>query len=352
MARRAPAVETVDADCIDDAFHPRRTLRLSGHAEALGIAARAIRSGRPPQGWMLCGPPGIGKATFGYRIARYLLAFGATDRGPADLSVPANDQATALIAAGAHPGLLTLKRRTNPDTGKLMGVLAVEEVRKLAGFFGMTSGMGGWRIALIDAVDDMNEAAANALLKLLEEPPTRAMLLLVAHAPGRTLPTIRSRCQKLIFRPLDDAAMAAEMKLLMPDTAPDERDGLIRLSGGSPGAALRLASGDGVILAGEADRLIESAGDIDIPALFALADKIARIADGLDMFGEFLLQSLNRRIRMRAPRDGARLKPWSDAFDRIAADGVRAGTLHLDPRQTLLQMARAAGRAAKTAGSV
>jgi DNA polymerase III subunit delta' len=352
MAKRAPAAEIEAADCVDEALHPRRNPRLAGHDAALGIAARAIRTGRPPQAWMLCGPPGIGKATFGYRIARYLLAYGATDRGQADLSVPPDDPTAMLVAGGAHPGLLTLKRRVNPDTGKLASVLSVEEVRKLAGFFGMTSGMGGWRIALIDALDDMNAAAANALLKLLEEPPARAMLILIAHAPGRTLPTIRSRCQKLFLRPLDAQIMAAEIDRLLPELPADERASLIRLAGGSPGAALRLASGDGVMLAGEADRLIEQAGSPDIPALFALADKIARIADGLDRFGEFLLQSLNRRIRERAPQAGARMKAWTDAYDRIAVDAGRTGALHLDPRQTLLAMAHAAGKAAKTAGAL
>ena len=173
------------------AHDPRRTFMLVGHEKALGTASRAIRSGRTPQGWLIAGPPGVGKATLAYRIARYLLAYGATDRGPEDLSVPQNDPAAMEMSVGGHAGLLVMSRGINPSTGKPMTVLGVDEVRKLAGFFGMTSGAGGWRVAIVDTADDMNPQAANALLKALEEPPPRAMLMLLSNAPGQLLPTIR-----------------------------------------------------------------------------------------------------------------------------------------------------------------
>src|ERR1700749_754227 len=204
MAKRSKPVEIVETDRLEGFAHPRETHRLIGQDEALARAARAIRGGRPPQAWLISGPPGIGKATLAYRIARYLLAFGASAKGPEDLSVPEKDGAALQVMAGAHPGLLVLKRAVNERTGKLMTVLSVDEVRKLSGFFGMTSGAGGWRVAIIDTADDMNDAAANALLKMLEEPPSNAMLLLLTNAPGRLLPTIRSRCQRLQLRPLTD----------------------------------------------------------------------------------------------------------------------------------------------------
>ncbi len=259
---------------------PREVHRLVGQDEALARAARAIRSGRPPQAWLISGPPGIGKATLAYRIARYLLEYGASDEGPQDLSVPEKSAAALQTAAGSHPGLLVLKRGAHPDTGKLMSVLSVDEIRRLAGFFGMTSGAGGWRVAIVDTADDMNEAAANALLKLLEEPPSRAMLLLIANVPGRLLPTIRSRCQRLGLRPLDDATMEAELKALLPETDAKERAALVRLGSGSIGLALRLAGGEGTELAAEADRLIEQAAEPDVPALLAFADRMSRMTDG------------------------------------------------------------------------
>src|SRR5262249_28548101 len=158
-----------------------------------------------------------GKATLAYRIARYLLAYGARDRGAVDLSVPANDPAAIQVTAGSHPGLMVLKRVVNERTGKLMNELPVDEVRRLGGFFGMTSGAGGWRVAIVDTADDMNANAANAILKLLEEPPSRAMLLLLAARPGQLLPTIRSRCQRLELRPLDDAFVADALKRYLPE---------------------------------------------------------------------------------------------------------------------------------------
>src|SRR5262249_28099340 len=159
--------------------HPRETQELWGQDAALARAARAIRSGRPPQAWLIAGPPGIGKATLAYRIARYVLRYGATVDGPADLSVPPNDVVSRQIEAQPHSGLLVLKRREN-ERGKLKTVLDVDEVRRLGGFFGMTAGAGGWRVAIIDSADEMNDNAANALLKVLEEPPARGLLLLIS----------------------------------------------------------------------------------------------------------------------------------------------------------------------------
>jgi DNA polymerase III subunit delta' len=352
MAKRNSAPPAADADCISDDLHPRRTMRLTGQDAALGVAARAIRCARPPQAWLLCGSPGIGKATLAYRIARYLLEYGATANGAADLSVPETSSAAMQIISGAHPGLMVLKRGANPNTGKLMTVLAVEEVRKLNAFFGMSSGAGGWRVVIVDTADDMNDASANALLKLLEEPPPRAMLLLLANAPGRMLPTIRSRCQRLSLRPLSDADMAAELKPLLPELNAEERASLIRLAAGSLGAALRLAGGDGMMLAAEAGRLIDSASVPDIPALFELSDKLARIADGPEMLSDFLLQALSDRIRARAVEPSAHLGAWTDALEKMNSNAVRGSALHLDPRQVLLGAAHEMQTAARRAGTV
>jgi DNA polymerase III subunit delta' len=352
MAKRASNSADDASDCISDERHPRRTLRLTGQSAALAIVSRALRGRRPPQAWLICGTPGIGKATLAYRIARYLLEYGATAEGAEDLAVPEKSGSAAQVAAASHPGLMVLKRSVNPTSGKRMTVLSVEEVRRLNAFFGMTAGAGGWRVVIVDTADDMNDAAANALLKLLEEPPARAMLLLLANAPGRMLPTIRSRCQRLDLRPLAPADMAAELQHLLPDYPAEERASLIRLAGGSPGAALRLASGDGVMLAGEADRLISNATTPDIPALFELADKLARIADGAEMLNNFLLQTLSERIRTKALDHRPQLNQWVDALERLGRNAVRNNALHLDPRQTLLSAAREMNATARRAGAL
>ncbi|HEX4301326.1 MAG TPA: DNA polymerase III subunit delta' [Rhizomicrobium sp.] len=343
--------DTPETDRLEGFPHPRETLTLAGQDDALARAARAIRGGHPPQGWLLTGPPGIGKATLAYRIARYMLAYGATAGGAENLSVPEREPNALQLAAGAHPGLTILKRGLN-DSGKLMGETSVAVVRKLGNFFGMTSAAGGWRIAIVDTADDMNDAAANALLKMLEEPPRRAMLILLSNTPGRLLPTIRSRCQRLALRPLDDATLERELARLLPDTEASERTALARLAGGSLGLALQLAGGDSVQLARDADRLIDQASVPDIAAVIALGDRVWRITDGLESFGSFLRESLIRRIRTRALAGGTHLDRWTECLARLDRNFARTAALNLEPRQTLLGAAGALAQASRRAGAI
>jgi DNA polymerase-3 subunit delta' len=340
-----------EIDRVEGFPHPRETFRLVGQEQALVRAARAIRGGHPPQAWLITGPPGVGKATLAYRIARYVLAHGATPDGAEDFSVSERDANAVQITAGSHPGLLVLKRGLN-DSGKLMSETSVHVVRKLSGFFGMTSGAGGWRVAIVDTADDMNDAAANALLKMLEEPPPRAMLLLLSNAPGRLLPTIRSRCQRLDLRPLDAKALEGELARLLPDTPSAGRTALARLASGSLGMALQLAGSEGVSLARDAEDLLDRAAAPDIAAILALGDRIARITDGLPNLGEFLTEALMTRIRARAFEGGGRLDRWVECLNRLNASFARTAALNLEPRQTLLNAARQLAVATKRAGAL
>ena len=168
----------------------------------------AYRSGRIPHAWLIGGAAGIGKATLAYRMARFVLAH---PRSPCrrcaarrDASVDPSDPVARHVAAGAHGGLLTLERTLN-DKGVLRTVITVDETRETISFFGSTAAVDGWRVCIVDTVDELNPNAANALLKILEEPPQRSLFLLVSHAPARVLPTILSRCRKLLLRPLATA---------------------------------------------------------------------------------------------------------------------------------------------------
>ena len=320
--------------------HPRARYDLFGHDAALLRAARVIRSAKPPQAWLITGSPGIGKATLAYRIARYVLRYGASAEGPQDLAVPKNDVVSRQIEAESHPELLVLARRAD-EKGRMPTVVSVDEVRRLGSFFGMTAAGGGWRVVIVDLADEMNPSAANALLKFLEEPPRRALLLLLSYAPGRLLPTIRSRCQRLDLRPLDDETLQAALAHLLPEMAPSDRTALAEFSEGSPGLALRLAQGDGVALARDAQSMIDSRGAPDIPALLALADRVARKADGLSQFGDFLVQALARRIRARAQTADDELDRWVELRERISAMFARAERVYMEPRQTILSSALA-----------
>ena len=352
MAKRSKASgETFESDRIAGFAHPRETEMLLGQDAALALASAALRSGQPPHAWLITGPPGIGKATLAYRMARYLLRHGATDEGPADLSVPKDDTVARQIDARAHPGLLVLKRGLNPKTGKPQTELPVEEVRRLSGFFGMTAGAGGWRVALVDPADDMNENAANAILKQLEEPPQKAMLLLLSHRPGRLLPTIRSRCRRLELQPLPDEMLERALSALLPDMEREERQTLAQMAGGSIGAALTLANGDGAMLAQEAGRLIERAREPDMVALYALGEKIGRIRDGLSLFGDFLAAALSDRIRARA-RAGGDSRRWAEAAVRLQEQFARADGLNLEARQTIWTAARTLAATARRAGGL
>src|SRR5580700_10314875 len=193
---------------------PRETAVLFGHREAEATLLNAYRSGRIPHAWLIGGAQGIGKATLAYRMARFVL----TNRDPSmpavqgaeTLWVDPSDSVARHIAAGAHGGLLTLERTVN-DKGVMRSVITVDETRETIGFFGSTAAVEGWRVCVVDTVDELNPNAANALLKVLEEPPRQSLFLLVSHAPARVLPTILSRCRKLPLRQLttDDVIHAA-----------------------------------------------------------------------------------------------------------------------------------------------
>ena len=351
MAKRARSEDIEETDRLEGFPHPRETFRFVGHDEALTRAARAIRSGRPPQAWLITGPAGIGKATLAYRIARYLLRYGATDAGPEDLSVVPKDPVSAQVSAGAHPGLLILKRGLNPKTGNLMTETSVNVIREAMEFFGLTSGAGGWRVAMVDTADELSKEAANALLKTLEEPPDRAMLMLIANSPGRLLPTIRSRCQRLDLRSLPDDVLAAELAQHLPKMNEADRVALAKLSGGSLGAALALADDDTLALARDAAGAVDEAALPNVPALFALADRVGRASDRLPMFGGFLVQALENRIRARAQAQGAAgMRRWIEAWEQVRANFDRASGLYLEPRQTIVSSVRAiqsAGRGSR-----
>jgi DNA polymerase III subunit delta' len=254
---------------------PRATGVFYGHVEAERTLLEAYRGGRLPHAWLISGPVGVGKATLAYRMARFVLAHPdpqAREVAAAQsLQVDAAHPVARRIAAQAQGDLLVLERTINEKTGKLRQDIQVDDVRRTVGFFGSTAGEGGWRVAVVDAVDELNREGANALLKVLEEPPRRALLLLVSHSAGRVLPTIRSRCRLLALRPLstDDVARAVAAA-----TSSSERDVAAAVAEGSVQRALTFLDGEALGLRNGIIALLERLPTVDPSALHALGDRL------------------------------------------------------------------------------
>jgi DNA polymerase-3 subunit delta' len=257
-------------------------------------------------GWLISGPKGTGKATLAWKIARFLLAEPAQDDGffgespppPTSLEVSSDHPDARLMAAGAHPRFFTLRRAYDDKLKKLKSVITVDEVRKLKGFFGLSAADGGRRVVIVDAADEMNPNAANALLKLLEEPPAQATILLITHQPSRLLPTIRSRCRSLRCASLSPDAIASA--LTQAGFPTEESPALSALCAGSVGEAIRLLSLDGLPLYADIVRLF-SGPRIDRPSALRLADSAA------------------------GARNVARFEMMLDLFDNVLARLARAG---------------------------
>lgn len=304
--------------------------RVFGNDTARREILNAALAGRLHHGWILAGPPGIGKAALAREIALCLLA-GEEDCGKVAESHPA----AHLFAAGTHPDYAEL-RRLERDSGDLARNISVDQVRGLSRLLSTAPSISQRRIILIDAADDMERGAANALLKNLEEPPRNTVFLLVSHAPSRLLPTIRSRCRMLRLAPLDEADMAAALRLAAPELSETERAELVRVGEGSPGRALALS---GLGLAAMMDTLarIAESGDPANAERIALARSLApkaakpRYEAFLDRVPGFIAASARER------NDAAlavAIAAWEEARD-LAGQAI---PLSLDPAATVFEL--------------
>jgi len=308
---------------------PRETTAFYGHADAERLMLAAYRAGRMPHAWLIGGEPGIGKATLAYRLARFVLAHpdpaAPAVQAAESLFVAPDHPVARRIAARAHGDLLVLER-TPGESGRLRTEIAVADVRGTTAFFGSTAGEGGWRVCIVDSADDLNRAGANALLKILEEPPSRALLLVVSHSPARLLPTIRSRCRKLALRPLaeGDVIAAAAASLGVPETDAELRKAAA-LAEGSVGRAIALHDGPSLALRETVARLLAALPATDPQALHALGDALSRAEDAL--FDGFL-DTVRGYLRTRLDaRPDVRVADAWDAFNRAAGDSE---TFNLD----------------------
>ena len=331
-----------EGDRLAGASHPREVKHLIGHAEAEAAVLAAWSQGRLPHAFLIGGPQGIGKATLAYRIARFVLANPrAGERqsaAPASLDVAPDHPVSRQVAALSHPDLLVLRRVASEEGKKLPSVIPVDEVRRAVPFFGSTAALGGYRVAIVDSADELNLNGANALLKLIEEPPSHSLFLIVSHAPGRLLATIRSRCRRLFLRPLaaKDVARAIEA---MADAMPDLSRGRIAEAaaacGGRVRHALELLTGEGLEVRSLTADLLARLPTVDGEALHALGDRIQR-EDGLAVFAETIGDWLAAAATGKAP--AARLARLAETWEKVRRAAVEAEVYNLDRKPLVFQV--------------
>jgi DNA polymerase III subunit delta' len=309
---------------------PRDNPLLLGHAAAEAALLGAYRSGRLPHAWLITGPRGIGKATLAFRFARFILAQSGT--GEAGLFAPPPPNSLALaqdhpvfrrVASGGHADLLVVERGWDPRRRRMRSEIVVADTRSIAGFLRLTPAEAGWRVVILDGADAMNRNAANAVLKILEEPPKRAVLLLASDNPGRLMPTIRSRCRILALRPVAQDLVLAALARYRPDLDPADALALARLAQGSIGRALDLAAAGGVALYRNLFSLLEKLPEIEGEALSGFADRVSRgEGEGFALLAELLPGWLARMVALAAGgAEDAVLPGEAAAMRRLAGRG-------------------------------
>jgi DNA polymerase-3 subunit delta' len=330
-------------DTLDGVPEPAENPTLVGHAEAAAMLVQAYKAGKLPHALILSGPIGIGKATLAYHLAHHLLKYPDHRAAPDVLAAP--DPSSSLyrqIASGAHPSVLHLTRPYDDRAKRFKTVVAVDEIRKVGQFLSLTSHDGSYRVVIVDAADDMNTNAANALLKNLEEPPKRTLFVLVVHAPGSLLPTIRSRCQTVRLAPLADHELLAMLERFdpPPPQEPNARAALAERAGGSVRAAILLTQYGGLEIAEALDALVAS-DKPNVADRHRLADAVAGREQAIPfgIFNQRALDLLSDRAGDAARAgDLARAKALSDTWQDARVAISETETYNLDKKQHALSM--------------
>jgi DNA polymerase III subunit delta' len=340
-----------DEDFEDGPPLPNANPDLLGQSEAEAQFLNSFNSGRLPHAWLLCGPRGIGKATLAHRIARFVLTQGGNvDEGPglfgddlpqSDPTSLATDIENAVcrrMIAGGHADFLHIERSIDEKTGKRRKEITVNEVRSVGSFLSMTPAEGGWRVIIIDSADEMNTNAANAVLKVLEEPPKRALILLVSHNPGRLLPTIRSRCRRLLLKSLSDRTISDLLSQYDPEMIPEDAAELANIADGSIGRALDLSSEGGLEIYREINGILATLPQLDIPRLHRLGDKLARDNSGelFDRAFELINRWLVNIIKGSAIDKNSGLDPLIEVWENTGRLFGQTKGLNLDRKQVIL----------------
>jgi DNA polymerase-3 subunit delta' len=313
--------------------HPRDVFELQGQSAAEEAFEAARARSRLHHAWLLTGLEGVGKATFAYRAARRLLGAPA-DAARGLLGASPEHPVSRQVMARAHPDLMVLERIG--EDGKPRKVIPVDDARKLSEFFSKSPASAPHRVAIVDAADDLNPNAANALLKTLEEPPPKGVIFLVSHSPGRLISTIRSRCRRLAFAPLP-LESAAEFVRARAEVSAEDALKLAAMAQGAPGKALALAAGQALALDEAARLLLADLPRVDDSFALSLADKF-RGGEGQAQFNllfERLAERLHAQTAERAARGAGPLDRWAQAWDTLTRLPREVEALNLDRADAL-----------------
>lgn len=312
-------------------------MKLLGQDRAVNQFASAWRSGRVHHAWLLAGTKGVGKASFARAIALRCLAEAA---GPAISSpwpeTPTDHPVSRLLAAGSHPDFRWIERLENARGDGLSRSISIKQIRELWKLFSVVPSQSPWRAVVIDSVDDLEGPAANALLKMLEEPPPNSLFFLVSHSPGRLLPTIRSRCRRLEFHRLDDDVMTSLLTCWDKSKNDNDVRALIDVAQGSIGAAMEMAALDLAPLAAEALTILRD-GDPDNNRRSKLASTLSGKA-AAERYAAFLSLVPPLIAKEAVHREGDSLARILEAYSKARETSAIAPRLSLDPAATVFQI--------------
>lgn len=364
-----------------EAFHPRRNTHFEGHPAAEKLLLDSWNSGRMHHAWLIGGPPGIGKATLAFRMARFVLTKGLPGEqemglfgpppDPTSLNTDPESAVNHRIAAGGHADLLTIQRTWDEKRKRFKRDLPVEEIRRIAPFLRLTSAEGGWRVVIVDGADQLNTSGQNAILKILEEPPSKALILLVADNVGAMLPTIRSRTRKLPLEPLSEAQVRSLLFRYLPDLEDAERTALARLSEGSIGRAMELHAAGGLDLYKAMLGVFDTLPRLDVVGAYTFIDATLRGGNEeanwvavTELIGWWLGRiaraaargtiplevvpgeaALVHRLMQGSHRVGG-LDRWVEVWENTNHMFAKAESANLDRRQTLMSVLSAIEAAA------
>jgi DNA polymerase-3 subunit delta' len=342
---------------------------MVGHAAAEQAFVHAATAGQLAPAWLITGPPGIGKATLAFRLARFLLvrdqpanaatpvpALSTAASSDGDgVAVPPTHPVFRRIAGGTHADLLTIERSIDPKRKRRRNDIVVDDVRAIRHFLSSTAAEGIWRVVIVDPVDDMNRQAANAILKILEEPPAGAVLLLTSNSAAAVPATIRSRCRRLALRPLPAETVVGLLQRYRPDLPPDDATAIAEIANGSIGFALMLADANAVVLHAEIKEILAGLPDLDLQRVSRLCDTVAALVveEPLVPFRDILCGWIAEVIAVCAGAvrrssyaadagllarlaTAGQLDRWLEVWENLTAVLVRGNTASMDARQVVL----------------